>query len=384
MKTLFQNLIRRFRSCRFLVLGLPLCVVPLRLDFVGDIMVHEEQLEHAWNKDSQSHDFEPEFQRIAPFLKGDAVIGNFETVLSGQEPYTGYPAFNSPDALADALKKAGFTTLLLANNHILDRGTRGAERTWRVLGESGFEVTGVFPENEEVRPLLITRKGMRVGIVSGTYGINAPLTRKRLGGLTVLDLDAQRIARDIAWLREQKADIIIAAFHWGDEYQSEPSQSQKQLAALCLEQGVDAVMGTHPHVLQPVELVRENGKTQVVAWSLGNFISAQRTLPRERSVIVSLDIARQGKENQAVLQRVRLMPIWVEKKRVPDGGHALAVCPALPAESLHAEELFGLEEGALRAKLDVINWEVLTFLGVNGAPDEDGFYTIYDADAEKR
>ena len=374
--------IRRFCACRFPALGVLALVGPLRLDFVGDIMTHETQLNHAWNEAAQAYDFEPQFQHIAPFLKGDAVIGNFETVLGGRKPYTGYPAFNTPDALAAALKKTGFSTLLLANNHILDQGARGAERTRRILRESGFEVTGVFPAGARPRPLIIRRKGVAIGIVNGSYGVNAPLTPAQLGGLTVPDLDEERLARDIAWLREQEAEIIIAALHWGEEYQTAPSDRQKRLAALCLRHGADIVVGAHPHVLQPVEIMREHGKTQVVAWSLGNFISAQRTLPRERSIILSLDVARKSPEQRIALQRVRLMPTWVGTAYIPGKGPVLTVYPALPAESLQARTGLAPLENGLKARLDAINWEVLDFLGVSVPPDEDGFYTIYDAQNE--
>ncbi len=356
-----------------MVLGVPGPAMAVKLVFVGDIMVHQDQLDSA--RVGDTYDFNPQFQFIAPFLSGDMVIGNFETVLRGRPPYTGYPAFNTPDSLAETLRESGFTTLLLANNHIFDRGVQGAVRTRDILQKKGFEVTGLFPPGEEARPLLVERGGMRIGIVSGTYGTNAGLRGKQLQGVILYTLDEQRLAEDVHRLREEGADIIIGAFHWGNEYQTTPNAAQRKLAAVGFELGIDLIVGTHPHVLQPMERIDAGSKTQFVAWSLGNFISCQRTVPRERSIVLSVEFKQSMLDRSWVLQSVRLLPIWVEKVRTPEGRYFITIHPALPASFAAAE---GVRDEVLDEKLEQINSEILSFFDIDGLPDAEGFYTVYE------
>ena len=353
----------------------------LRLVFVGDIMVHKDQLAAARVPDG--YDFHPQFRRIAPFLEGDLVVGNLETVLGGAERrFTGYPAFNTPDALAKALREAGFHVLLLANNHIMDRGAAGAARTVSILAESGLLTTGVFPPSaQEPRPLLLRAGGMRIGLLNATYGMNAPLPADALGGLRVNTLDRDRIGKDIDWLLEQGAEYLVAAFHWGVEYRVLPDGTQRSLADFCLERGVDLIVGSHPHVLQPLEVREVGGKPRCIAWSLGNFISCQRTLPRERALILQVELARPLPGARPELRAVRVMPTWVELKRLADGGLRLAVNAAL--EPLHdalgvpAETERETHSPLLRKKLAAVNRDVLKALGLAGPPDPDGFYTLW-------
>lgn len=353
-----------------------------RMVFVGDLMVHADQLAAAVGPDG-AYDFRPQFRPVRPFLKGDLVIGNFETVLGGGRAYTGYPAFNSPDALAEALAWAGFQVLLLANNHISDQGPQGAERTYNLLQALGFIVTGILPpmpytdlypeRTEEVRRPPVLRLGdIKIGLLNATYGTNAPLPKEKPGGLHINTLDRKRLAADIAWLREQDVEFITATFHWGAEYQNAPDKAQRDLADFCLKQGVDLIVGTHPHVLQPIEIRQSEGKTRCIAWSLGNFISCQRTLPRERACILQVDIARSGPGAAPELHRVRILPTWVEKTRLPDGKPFLAVHAAQDADGGAADPL--------RIKLAAVNADVRRFLGVSRGPDPDGFYTLYAKD----
>ncbi len=361
-----------------------------RMVFTGDIMVHADQLEAAARPDG-THDFRPQFRSILPFLKGGLLVGNLETVLAGEtRGYTGYPAFNSPDSLADALKEAGFQVLLLANNHILDRGTSGAERTCNLLTAMGFAVTGVFaptryaelyPEyaRDFRRPLLLRIGDIRVGLFNAAYGVNMPIPPDTPDGLHINLLDKPRLAEDIDWLRKNGAEFIVGTFHWGPEYHTTPHKSQREIAEYCLELGTDLIVGTHPHVLQPVEIRQQDGKTRCIAWSLGNFISCQRTLPRERSCILQVDIGRKAPGGEPELRRVRVLPTWVEKTRRADGKPFIAVHPAAAAGLDVPGDASSDRSEALRAKLASINTEVLRFLGVERGPDADGFHTLYEA-----
>ena len=365
--------------------------MPIRLIFVGDIMVHATQLEIA--QTNGEYNFHPCFEVIRPWLKGDLVIGNFETVLGG------YPRFNSPDSLATALHDVGFTTLLLANNHIFDHGIRSAKRTVEVLQANNLRVTGltgVCPS-----PLLIEVKGVRIGIFNYTYGSNSPVNYHATASVSLNIIDKNRISEDIAQLRKQGADYIVATFHWGEEYSTEPSSFQRNIAHYCLDLGVDAIIGTHPHVLQPIEVQRVGNKNCVIAWSLGNFISSQRTLPRERSIIFALDILP-GTDG-VILHRVSVAPTWVDLSRPCKSAKVLPAISGFyrAANSLHdssdaaatSEVVYtqhrsdvGQDRISLKSiivnqsiarKLLNVEFTIRTFLNLPATPDKDGFYTVF-------
>lgn len=350
---------------------------PVRLLFVGDIMVHKEQLLAAQLSRQDKYNFQDQFRFIKNLLKGDLLIGNFETVLAGSlSGYSGYPLFNTPDALADTLKDTGFDVLLLANNHILDKNAAGALRTRRILDAKGFAVTGLFSEKENTTaPLLLTVEGMLVGILNYTYGSNRPPAQVK--GVQLNIINKNRIERDIRSLRAAGADILIATFHWGIEYQKQPSQAQQKIADFCLERGVDLVVGTHPHILQPIEIHTSKNKPQCVAWSLGNFISCQRTLPRERSVILAADFKRNKTSGNPELSRIAVLPTWVQMQR-RGASHDITIRPAFdlekgPQKLIEKQQLPPL----LAAHLQKIHKEILAFLHISGSPDENGFYELH-------
>lgn len=342
----------------------------VRLVFTGDIMAHAEQLNIARRADG-GYDFSGQFAPVFPLLRGDLTVGNFETVLAGpQRPYTGYPSFNTPDSLADALKDAGFDVLLLANNHILDLGAGAALRTEQTLRDKGFAVTGLGPgEAGHAPPLLCEVGGLRLGILNYTYGSNRPVTPALAGEVALNITDPLLMAWDVLALRARGAEYIVAALHWGMEYQPKPSPVQRSVAAFCLALGVDAVIGAHPHILQPVELRSAHGKPQLVAWSLGNFVSAQRTVPRERAMILALDVACPP-DGAPTLRRASLAPTWVELSPARKRARVLPTLPALLPDDADA---------ALGAIVSRVNAECLDFLGLPPLPDEQGFYTVYEA-----
>ncbi len=284
----------------------------IRLIFTGDIMVHEKQLEiaqvHATIE--EPYNFRHQFEHIIHYLEGDVVVGNFETVLKGSAPYTGYPSFNSPDSLASALQDAHFNVLLLANNHILDYGVSAGLRTDSYLQSLGFTTAGISDSEENMLLPIIEVNGYNIGIINGTYGSNRPIDSFS-DSVHVPVITQMDIAADVQNLQSRGADFIIASFHWGAEYVNSPNSSQQALADECFAAGVDIIVGHHPHVLQPMEIITNTEQTQFVAWSLGNLISAQRTLPRERTVILAIDLIAEP-EQELHIERVSVMPLWVD------------------------------------------------------------------------
>jgi poly-gamma-glutamate synthesis protein (capsule biosynthesis protein) len=284
---------------------------------VGDIMVHQEQLEAAWDSSQKVYRFQPFFHKVMPlFQEADWVIGNLETTLSGRDArYTGYPQFNTPESLAADLKQVGFTAVTTANNHSLDRRETGVLRTISYLDQAGLLHTGTFRSAEERnRPLFLEKNGIKLALLAYTYGTNGipiPKGKPYLVNLIQPDL----IKRDIAAARSLGADMVAVALHFGAEYQRMPNEQQKKIADLCLSFGADLILGAHPHVVQPYEwrtvtLADGRKRSGFVAYSLGNFISAQRRDYKDVGAILKLTILKQA-TGETILEQVELIPTYV-------------------------------------------------------------------------
>ncbi|MBQ4076568.1 MAG: CapA family protein [Mailhella sp.] len=341
------------------------CARPVRLVFTGDIMVHDTQLAAAKLKGQSVWDFDYQFELAKPFLKGDAVIGNLETVLAGKERrHTGYPAFNSPDSLARTLREAGFDALTLSNNHTFDRGSSGARRTAEFLSRQGFRLAGL----SVTPPLILELDGLRVGLLNASYGVNGEPPRGE-GVVKANFISKEFLERAVRELRMKGADCVVACLHWGDEYKPQPNEKQKTQARWAFEAGADIIVGTHPHVLQPIEF-RKDGK--LIFWSLGNFVSGQRTLPRERTVIAAVDIELDGEGGCRILQ-AGVVPAAVLKAPVK-GREAANGFVIVPAGMENARP----EDEAKRAA--AVHKDVLKFLKITGTPRADGFWNVPQAE----
>ena len=298
----------------------------VRLLAVGDVLVHEPQLEAA-RRGPDSWDFRPAFAPVAALLReGDLTVGNLEIPLGGEAgDYTGYPAFNAPDALGEALAWAGFDVLFTANNHCLDRGEAGALRTLEALDRLGLAHTGTFAASEVPAPLRVVRRGISFAFLAYTYGTNGVPVPP---GVRVNRIDPERVAEDVRSARAASPDFVAVAFHYGPEYRTEPHPSQEEAVEAALGAGADLILGGHPHVLQRVDVLppgRPGGSPRVVAWSLGNFVSSQRTLPRERGAVLEVEALR-GADGVARIVRVGAVPLWVRFDR-PGGRRRVEVLP---------------------------------------------------------
>jgi poly-gamma-glutamate synthesis protein (capsule biosynthesis protein) len=343
--------------------------VRARAVFVGDIMVHQEQLSAAWN--GTSWDFKPQIRRTLPLFWNSLAIGNLETVFAGGKKFSGYPVFNTPDELADALNYLGIDIVTLANNHIMDMGLDAAARTTKILDGAGIFWTGLSSRDDPDEPLVVEYAGLRWGFVNYTYGSNI---RRTLVGSEDLALNSISDDAVIAGLNRAAAhspDILVACLHWGNEYQHVPTKRQRDVAALCLGNGADIVIGTHPHVLQPIEITSSD-RYSVVAYSLGNFISSQRTKPRERGVVMAVNVEKEH-GGRAAITRVSVAPIWVSYKNHSGKRRIEAVYAGEGGPFNHA----GLPKGELASARDA-GRAALEFLGA-GELGEDGFYTIWDS-----
>lgn len=252
---------------------------PLRREahfvFVGDVMAHLPQVEAA-EAGYERYDFAPQFEGLREaFADADYVVGNLETTLSPRPPYSGYPAFCTPVELADAMKDAGFDGVTIANNHVADRGVEGLLATIAGLDDAGLDHFGASVDSLSqgtTRPLIRQVGGVRVALMAYTYGLNGGVPQGMEVGLS----DTLTMRRHIESVRGS-VDFIFALMHWGSEYARIPNGHQRQLAEWMRRAGVDFVIGSHPHVVQPFEEWRnESGKVEGgVFYSLGNFISNQ-------------------------------------------------------------------------------------------------------------
>lgn len=262
----------------------------LSLLFIGDIMQHDTQIAAAYEPVSGKYNYDPCFENVSSvFQSADLTIGNLELSLGGP-PYKGYPAFSAPDELVPTLIKSGVDILVTANNHCLDRGKKGLQRTFSVLDTLRIPHTGTFVDSTHranTYPMLIEKNGIKFSLLNYTYGTNGiPVTKPNI----VNYIDTTQIALDIIKAKEQHPDLIITFFHWGDEYQRLPNKSQKSLADFCFRKGVKLVIGAHPHVIQPMEWRKEND--QLVVYSLGNFVSGQSSRYKNGGAMLYVELKK--------------------------------------------------------------------------------------------
>jgi poly-gamma-glutamate capsule biosynthesis protein CapA/YwtB (metallophosphatase superfamily) len=313
--------------------------------FLGDIMQHESQLQGAYDSRTGRYDYAECFRLMKSyFTEADITIGNLEVTLGGK-PFTGYPQFSAPDELAVALRDAGVDVLVTANNHSVDRRKKGLERTIRILDSLGIQHTGTFRDSAHraaAYPMMMTKYGMRIALLNYTYGTNGiPITKPNIVNL----IDTAQIRVDLAAAKHQLADAIVVFMHWGDEYQLLPNRDQKNLASFCFRNGATLVIGAHPHVLQPMEWNPE--ANQLVVYSLGNFVSGQRTRNRDGGAMLQVTmqtvITDSIRSTSIIDPGYRLQ--WVY--RTPAGANRFRVMPVSTTESKRNE--FVREETAREA-----------------------------------
>lgn len=292
------------------------------LCFLGDIMMHSQQIATAGAK-GKDFEFSTYFSHLTEYIaEADIAVANMEFTLAG-EPYTGYPCFSAPDGIADYVAGCGVDVFLAANNHILDRGSQGAMRTaqrYRELEKSqGIRFTGIA-ENEESRhenhPLVIRRKGVTFALVNATYGTNLGSTEH----WPKVNYLGKKSEMEEVMAKAAESDFTIVLPHWGPEYQLQHSDSQKTTAEWLVEHGADAIIGTHPHVVQDTSHI----KGSPVIYSLGNAVSNMSARDTQLELMATLKIVRHGNGDLEMLP-VRFTWLWCSR---PGGfGSSYTVLP---------------------------------------------------------
>ena len=295
----------------------------------GDIMSHMPQTNDAWSISQNKYDYSTMISGATEWVsKADYAVANLETTFAGGPDYSGYPAFNTPDELADALKQAGFDMLLTSNNHSMDRGYNGLVRTLDVLDERGIAHVGTYRTQEERDKnsgvFVADVGGISVAFLGYTYGTNGiPVADDKMFSINIFNtdymtnmsnLDREKLLKDLNYAQSLNTDLVAIMIHWGTEYQIQQNNYQKEIAQFLFDNGADIILGGHPHVLQPMKLYiknEQNGEqTQgFICYSLGNFISSQKDRYTDTTVVLNLQLEKDGETGKAQVKSYNYVPM---------------------------------------------------------------------------
>lgn len=311
---------------------------------LGNLIIHQSQIDGA--KQENSYDFSPSFQYIKKMiLDSDISMGILEGALAGCEP-SGYPFFNSPDEVVDALKDTGIDIINYANNHIYDYEDVGLKRTIDVTKEKGLDVLGVKSTEEEKNYLVKEVNGIKIGflayvfetsMINGHKTINSNIlstySENLINTFNYNDLESfyKKIENEISAMKSEGVEFIITSMHWGEEYNTYIEASQNEIAKRLNKLGVDIILGGHPHVIQPYEIMRnESGHSTFVIYSQGNSLSNQSeqeigVAESEDGIMIKFTLER--KDGNVSLKEYKIIPTWVYKEEKVNGTYYHKIIP---------------------------------------------------------
>lgn len=278
---------------------------------VGDNLIHDTIYKQAQQSDG-SYDFTPMYSNVKKDIeKADISFINQETILGGSElGLSGYPMFNSPSEIAKNLKDTGFNLVNLATNHCLDKSQQGIDNALAAFKkQSGMTFNGIYDSNEAYQQIPTFKKeGITFSFLAYTYGTNgieAP------NNYSVSYFEDEKIIADVA-AAKKVSDAVIVSAHWGEENEFAPSDYQKHFAQLFASLGVDVVIGTHPHVIQPIEWLNgQDGKKTLVAYSLGNFLGGMLSVDNAISGMLKFDFVKDKKTKKINIENVVWEPLII-------------------------------------------------------------------------
>ena len=313
--------------------------------FMGDIMGHGPQIKSAWQENKKQYEYSEVFNPLEDIISSvDFAIGNLEVTLAGK-PYKGYPQFSSPDELAVACKNSGMDVLVTANNHSCDRKNKGIVRTLDVLDSLKILHTGTFKDvnkREKNNLLVLSKEGIKVGLLNYTYGTNGlPFSDPVYVNL----VDSVLIKKDVINAKNKDLDKLIVFVHWGYEYKDFPNSYQKKYNRFFQDLGVDVVIGSHPHVIQPMVYSKENNHEFLTVFSLGNFVSNQRAERKDGGAMFRLSF--QKTDNNIQISRKEYIPVWVHKYMEKEKYH-FQILPC--ARPIYNEKYFSNKEDFQKMK----------------------------------
>ena len=324
---------------------------------LGNLIIHQSQINGA--KNENGYDFSPSFQYIKEMVsEADISLGILEGALAGGEP-TGYPIFNSPDEVIDSLRDTGIDVVNYANNHIYDYDDEGLQRTIEITKEKGLDVLWVKSTEEEKSYLVKEVDGVKIGFASYVFETAAVNGYKTINSNPVSinsenlintfnynDLESfyNRIASEISAMKAEGVKFIIASMHWGEEYNTYIEATQNEIAKKLNELGVDIILGGHPHVIQPYEIIcNESGHSTFVIYSQGNSLSNQSeqeigVAESEDGIMIKFTLEK--KDGNVSLKEYKIIPTWVYKEEKGDGTYYHKIIPV--EEALANPEEYGI------------------------------------------
>ena len=324
---------------------------------LGNLIIHQSQINGA--KNENGYDFSPSFQYIKEMVsEADISLGILEGALAGGEP-TGYPIFNSPDEVIDSLRDTGIDVVNYANNHIYDYDDEGLQRTIEITKEKGLDVLGIKSTEEEKSYLVKEVDGVKIGFASYVFETAAVNGYKTINSNPVSinsenlintfnynDLESfyNRIASEISAMKAEGVEFIIASMHWGEEYNTYIEATQNEIAKKLNELGVDIILGGHPHVIQPYEIIcNESGHSTFVIYSQGNSLSNQSeqeigVAESEDGIMIKFTLEK--KDGNVSLKEYKIIPTWVYKEEKGDGTYYHKIIPV--EEALANPEGYGI------------------------------------------
>lgn len=292
----------------------------IHMSVIGDIMSHSSNFKNAYNSSSKDYDFSNTFKNITNYIQNaDIAIGNLETTFAGKSRgYSGYPTFNTPEVLGQNLKDLGIDVLSTANNHCMDKGYSGLESTLNFLDKFGISHTGTSRSNDEQNTILVKDvNGIKIAFLSFTYGTNGiTIPSDKKYAVNLIDKDLMKEQIDLA--KKQEVDLICVSMHWGIEYKLKQNKTQEDLANFLFENGVDLILGSHPHVLEPMEkrtITLEDGTTKdgFVIYSLGNFMSGQIYANTKSTVILDIQLTKNA-DHKITIDSIDYIPLYLYDK----------------------------------------------------------------------
>jgi len=330
--------------------------------FCGDIFLHSQNIAAARDEGAQGFEFDPVFSLVRPLLdSADFAVGWLGGEFSNTPPYRGYPLFRSPALLLPALKRAGFD-VCLATNHIVDGGRAGLVERIRLLDSLGLLHPGEFSSPAAARqPLVLDKNGLRVALLSYTYGTNElPVPEPWMVSL----IDTARMAEDVRRAESLEVDFTIVTLHQGEEYRLTPTAEQVRTAEFLARLGVDLVVSSHPHVVEPAGLVearRDHGtplRMPILTYSLGNFYCGQRSPNTGTGLIVRVRLVK-ASSGVRIADASFTTTFIYERVGLPGRYRVLAIKNALAGFAAGADSTLTASDTAeLRRELDAVTARV--------------------------
>ena len=325
----------------------------------GDLLLHDRVIQSGYDKATGTYNYDNIFSVFSSFVSEvDYAVANLEVTLCGDDngyKYAGYPCFNSPDAIVDAAKAAGFDMLLTANNHSFDTRTKGFMRTQEVIMDRGLDHIGSRYKVEDKNYIVKDLNGIKVGMICYTYntGFNAngnaslngiPLTAEAtqlINSFSYNDLAGfyEKLSGEMQQMKEDGAEAIMLYIHWGTEYQTYANNTQKKMAQALCDLGIDVIVGNHAHVVQPVELLtntQDESKKTLCLYSMGNavsniyYINGKFPVETEDGMLFKVTFAKYS-DGTVVLESAEVLPTWVY--RYPENGVGKYRILAMPTDS---------------------------------------------------